>query len=434
MNSQNQHSKELSELPRNAEYYGMGLSPYQLDPKDPYAKSEDAFALIKSLRQRSHGNTFLLVANSYSNILANSPGETPQEAQEKANRLARADQILYEAIQDVLEEQGDTSERVPVQIMSDMLDDQKFSALMYRLTTLIQTNSMFAEAVYSCVPESFRPRKHTRKSLTELTTLPGDHIRKMYQRMDYVLQQIAQVLLLKGRKLGHIKETSYNAVTVFAAELLNIPTVGLSFEQMDPEGANGTVPYRTIHQNIGQIRAGVISVETDLGMLKNSYLFRESERDTEYNAAQNHVATMDLLYQKMLARAEPDLQPAIKFRYVREMILTLIHGPEPVYKYIFKKSNITEVLSGTMTLEAFETYKSPLPFHCTPRGENEASESYFIRLVNALLHNDGPVISGLRQTGIQYKMCEKIHQLAEQQRGDGWTTPFREFHRTVGSN
>lgn len=434
MNVRRPDPEQLTELPRGAEYYPVGLSPYQLDPTDPYAKTTDMFALIKALRARSHGKTHLLVANPYSNILANASEATPQIAQEKAHRLARADQILYEAIQDVLEEQGDTSERIPVQIMSEIIDDEKFSAMMYRLTTLVQSNRMFAEAVYVCVPENFRPRAHRTKTLAQLSNLPGDHMRKMYQRMDYVLQQIAQVLLLNGRKLGHIKETSYNAVTVFAADLLDISTVGLSFEQMDPQGASGTVPYRTIHQNIGQIREGIISVETDLGMLSESWLFREEEFDGKYNAAQKHVATMDLLYRKMLARSNADLEPAIKFRYVREMILTLIHGPEPVYQFIFEESGILNVLNGSMTIEEFEHHVSLLPFQCASRKPNEAPESYFIRFVDALLHHDGPVITGLRQIGIQYKMCEKIHQLAERQPGDGWSTPFREFYRTVGSN
>jgi len=424
----------LSELPHHAEYYGMGLAPYQIDPTDPFAKSKDIFELIKALRQRSKGNTYILVANSYSNVLANSPGASLQEGQDMANRLARVDQILYEAVQDVLENQGDSGRRIPVHIMSDLIDGQKFSALMYRLTTLIRTNPVFAEAVYACVPESFRPKKHAKKTLSELAKLPGDNMVKMYQRMDYVLQQIAQVLLLKGKKLGHAKENAYNDVAIFAASLLDISTASLSFEQLDLQDASGTVPYRTVRQCISQIREGIISAETDLGMLSECWLFRETELDEKYDAAQEHVSTMDLLYREMLIRADADLQPTIKFRYVREMICTLIHGPEPVYAYIFSKSGVLDVINGSMSLDDFEKQNYELPFLCTPRGEDEPKESYFIRFVDALLHNDGPMIPGLRQTGIQYKMCEKIHQLAEQQPGDGWTIRFREFYRIVSSN
>lgn len=439
MNALNQSQEKVTELPRGAEYYPVGLSPYQLDPIDPYAKTTDIFALIKSLRQRSRRNTFLLVANPYSNILANSSEATPEEAQRKAHRLARADQILYEAIQDVLQEQGDRHERIPVQIMSEMIDEQKFSALMYRLTTLMQSNSMFAEAVYSCVPENFRPRAHRTKTFTELAALPGNHIRKMYQRMDYVLQQIAQVLLLKGRKLGHIRETSYNAVTIFAADLLGISTDGLSFEQLDPEGASGTIPYRTVAQGVDEIRTGIISAETGLGMLKESYLFREEERDTEYSAAQKHVATMGLLYKKMLARSKnTDLEPAIKFRYVREILLTLIHGTHPVYAFLCEEAGISEVLNGTISLEEFEQRTCLLPFTCDARKPNEALEEYFIRYVNALIHHHGPKTPDLGEKGIQAEMCDKIYELSgikmltgyeKRVYADGWYMRYVEFHQ-----
>lgn len=389
------------EVLTGANYYPVGISPRQKDVADPLSKTTDVFLLLKELMKRPQP-TYLVIANAQSH--------------RDKSALEEAEQIMYESIQEIIAEDQGLTSHVEVVVLSELIDDQKFQALYQQVVSLAQTDPQFAAMVYECVPANYRPRAHRRKAYHQL---PPTSIPAAFKAMDYVFQQIAQVILMNGRKLGHQLEEAYNDVTIEAARRLNLPTANLTFETIDLAEATGTVPYRAVGQKIDETRDGLLSAQADLGLLSESWLFREAELDRRYDAIQNKTKLMNRLYSKMLDKAPAHLHDVLKFRFAREVITTLIHGPRPIYRFLFESTGLLDYLRGTITIDEFESQTCLLPFSC-PRLPNESEHAYILRYIDALLHNDGPVIPTIKRTGIQALKCQRLHQLAPDHNPGGW--------------
>jgi hypothetical protein len=401
------YREDRVELSKITEYYPVGLAARQNAIGDPIAKTMDVFELLRALMQRSHGQSCLVIANAQSH--------------KDKSQIEAADRAIYEAVQEILA-QDEGLAPIPIVLVSDLIIQEEFDALYPRVQNLARQNPQFAEMVYDCVPKSFRPRAHREKALSELP--PISH-QAAFKAMDYVFQQITQVILMGRHKLGHELEEPYNAVTQAAARLLGIST-HRSFETVNLEDSTGTVPYRGVSQPMDEVRENVLSATSDLGILSESWLFRETELDQKYEAIAAKNALMGRLYDLMIEKAPPEIHDAIKFRYAREMITTLLHGPQKVYRFLFEESDALDLLGGQITFAEMEKRAHLLPFQC-PRLPEESDYAYFLRFIDALLHNGGPVIPNLGRTGIQYLQCERLHNMAAPNKPGGWIMPFNRY-------
>jgi hypothetical protein len=436
---------------RRGEYYPVGLPPRQQDVNDPYSKTMDVVHLIQAL-QLQLGETFLVVAHPPSNILdrlrrVEAKKSNPRaeaflmiEANERSRAIALKDQILYESIQDEL-----SGPRVPVVLMSDLTVGPEFEALLRMIRSMCSQDQEFAEAVYATVPHSFRPRAHRTKTLAQLRELSGGSFQKAHGKMDYVLTQIAEVLFLNGRKLGHSGEQGYNQVTVMAAQRLGL--VSPAFQTIEISSAEGSNPYRAIRQGVRGNFERALSANLSLKILKDQGIdldgldllgnlqmiqASEAQRAEEYPKLQDHSEFIMRLYSRMLERAEgrPKVQEAIALQYAEEIVLTLTNGTEPVYKFLFEETGVLDVIAGKLDLEDFADRTNFLPIKC-PQRKDESASAHFVRFVDDLLHGGGPVIPRMKRTGVQYRLCEALNDLVPETNEAAWEVPYSIFHRMM---
>ncbi|PIQ77602.1 hypothetical protein COV82_03585 [Candidatus Peregrinibacteria bacterium CG11_big_fil_rev_8_21_14_0_20_46_8] len=424
---------------RNGEYYPIGLMPRQIDLIDPFTRTTDVVALLRTLRARQHGFTHAVVANPFANIrfeLRRNEKEQSsdadylieREAMSRARLLAEYDRILYESIQDVLDaDPHEAGRRVPVLVMSDLVDDNLFRATVDRVWDLCRSDEFFAEKIYSCVPESMRPKKHKKMNLAELKALPGQSFHNAWGRMDYVVHQIAYVALIGGKKLGHAREQDYDQITFEVAQRLGFRQYDLSFEEMPVAEARREVPYAAVTMQSAAIQNDA------LGVMRSLQPLHPPEGQFDYDMAR---AQMDYLrseiefssqvYVQMLRRCNElqiddnlkgQLLEAIIFRAVREAVFSLSNSPYPWWRFIFHESGLLKFLKRRMTIEEFENSAPLLPFRCE-RLRDESAESFMARFVNGLIHNNGPEIAGLPERGTRKTLCNLIYDFVNAAAGE----------------
>ena len=176
-------------------YFPVGLPPLQRDPREHAAHVAAAKELMAVLN--ANGERILLVANPCSNFMKGDHAG-PEQARATALSIAQQEQVFWRA----LAAHCDTN--ISVGIMSQEVDQAAFDQLHEDLWILLDNNADFQAAVADCIPKC----------------METGNVQKQRRRMDYVLQQIAFVILLGGSKLGHDGEVVYNHATAMAARLL----------------------------------------------------------------------------------------------------------------------------------------------------------------------------------------------------------------------
>jgi|GEM_PF-4861961 hypothetical protein len=437
------------------EYYPVGLAPRV---SHLGAKTMDVFRMMRGLRGRSVGKTFFYMAN----IPAN----------EDAEARGLEELVFYETVQDMLDEsEPGYGERIPVLLMSQMDEESLgFEAMLERVRKECCGNPEFEEAVYAAVPKNmrhrrFRKKKHTLGYLRESKGIGDDDLKKRflastyeefealpkltaplknaYEKMEYVLQQVALVLCLRGRKLGHEREEIYDEAARIAARILKFGETHFDRQTISFEGEDGTIPYREENQVEGEVNTTLLSAHDslevsrlpthildtkDLVEVMRIIQGREQYRDREYDRLKKRLGLADRLYGGMINRAKilPDVEEpmrvrvseSIAFRYASEIIMTLAEGPKKFYVSLFEETGIMRVVRGKQTIAQWKGASHLLPFSCV-QNEGETDTHYFLRFVNELLHDEGPVIPDQGRTGVIYGLSCKLRKLAGIEEAEG---------------
>ena len=402
------------------EYYPVGMAPRQVELTDPYAVSSSLLSLIYDLRQRDGAPT-LLMADAHANIQRNLASNDPEEARAKAHELAEYYKLMCEGIQDVADEEG-VGERLPVRIMSEMVERADFENLMKDLRRLFWENEGFRDMVYHCVPRSQRPKRHRDKTLSELKASSETAYQKALDATEYVFQQISYVLLLDGKKLGHEGEWNYDRISEEAARLLGRESANLKFETVKPEGAEDVVHYAATKITRASVRKDLVSAQQDLGFIDHANRGEDFDPEIyeQFDEAEMKYKKMNAIYEKMIERAEGEMEEIVRFRYVREILFTLLTRSE-MFRFIFAESGLTDVIEGKTPLKKLGENPNLLPFECE-KHPDESDERYFLRYADALIHERGPVFRHSGEMSITTIICNKVAELMENHRyrGGGW--------------
>lgn len=247
-------------------WFPLGLPPRQVDVGEAFSKTWDAVRLVEVLMKRCAAGEPVsgVVANTAINIeleLARKyPDLTELErkamAAEQRRLLGLKERIFWETIQHFViteaiqrEKESESIQTFPILLMSDFESSEEFFLLYKDVSSLFDdgTHPEFAEAVYVCVPDCFRPRRHRTETYAELHARNGEQAATMRARCQYVLYQIAMVLFVGGKKLGHEGERVYDAATCLARDLLGEHRAihsPLTFEIVSVPDATGHNFYR----------------------------------------------------------------------------------------------------------------------------------------------------------------------------------------------
>jgi|GEM_PF-4543135 len=379
-------------------YFPVGLPPMMSRASDHFVHTDSALDLVQGVA--AEGGV-LLVANPSSNFKRGSI--SPEHARVEADKAAKAEQIFWTSIAQHL------GEDVPVYVMSDLVDEAEFNSVMDELNLQIEQNSEFAEVVYNCVPDFWLTEEQQNSSFAALS---GRSKNKALKRMDYVLQQIAYVLILgakQWKKLGHLGEAPYNAATRFAAALLNrkCPLFRLIIEE-------GTNPYRTVRAEMGgrlrktlQAPQNFDYFDTDLsfsdsGSVVEAFRTYEKAQRKAFDQTEKRVDMIVDIYERQMEQAAIERQDIINYRIAREIVMSILSMPNQAYLHeLFRETGLDR---GNFL------HSGSLPFSC-PQEEEESDESYYVRFLAALLFDDGPLISGLGDMGPQSKLMNLIPRL-----------------------
>lgn len=245
-------------------WFPLGLPPRQVNVAEAFPKTWDAVRLMDALAQRCATGEAItgVVANPPINIELELARRFPKldkpervaMAAEQRRLLGLKERIFWEATREFAISEalrrGESVQRFPILLMSDFEDTEGFSSLYDDVSALfdVEAHPEFAEAVYACIPDGFRPRRHRGDSYAELVRHRSPaQAAAMHDRCQYVLYQIAMVLFLGGKKLGHKGERAYDHATCLARDLLGehpLIRFPLTFEAVSVPDATGDNFYR----------------------------------------------------------------------------------------------------------------------------------------------------------------------------------------------
>ncbi len=426
-------------------YYPVGLPPRQTTVGELYAKSDDATQLMKALSKHVGGSPVLLIGDQESNIYRSllhqaqkfSPqSETSQaklreEARRRARLIAKKDQAFYQGLQDFLESSGETHRRVPVGVMSELLDPTAFTELCAQVQTCILEDPKLAAQCFEAIPKRHLKKTSRKKSYTELTDGQREDVILM---MDYVFQQIAHGLCFQSTKWGHANESAYDELTRQVASHLGLSCP--QFERLPLQDAEGISPYRTVLQKTQKAASKVLSGDQNiaglaspdfeaiyegahLGELSLFEAVQAADRETQNYHAEADRLMLDFrrtqaIYHASFRHAETeDVRQLLKAQYAKELFMMLGRSPfSPKYSDLVQKSGLAQWIDKGMTLEE-ATQDSELPFECY-RKEGESDADYGLRYLASLLCSIGLHVPGLGRKGFHYIACEEICDLAQE--------------------
>ncbi len=385
----------VENVPRTDVYFPVGLPPMQRKPGEHFIQSVDALNLVRRIAEVAPG-ACILVADPFSNFKKGNI--TDDQAREAALRVAEGKQVFWQALASIVEEE--TGVEVPVYIMSEVVDRDEVDALIKNIWDLIDENGRFAEMVYSCVPDFWLNEVQKNSAYSQLT---GRNLNKAKKRMSYVVEQIALVMDDKT-KLGHDGEDRYNHVTREASKLLCRPCP--RFVNIVPGEGN---PYRAMRARFGNRMRGVLSasglnfepyardLEKDKWAPGFDLLEYEERGREDRDSLAKSVAFIKDLYSRMVSISthKPELREVIAEQICREVVMCLdAIEHRPYFHHLFEASGVLDVLRG-MEVSELDGRGTELPFEC-PMMEGESESAYFVRYVNRLIHDDGPVVSGFQ--------------------------------------